>query len=73
MAKNDRGWLERQARDRTECNGCVYKDADCLECNKMALLWAWYYFCLEMPILKKLARVPQPCYLKEEKSDEQDH
>lgn len=66
MAKNERGWLERQARDRTECDGCLFKDAGCIECDRMALRWAWYYFCLEMPILKKLARVPQPCLLKED-------
>ena len=65
MAKNDHGWLERQARNRTECADCILKDSGCVQCEKMALSCAWYYFCLKMPILKKLAKVPQPCWAKE--------
>ena len=64
--KVDRGELEERARDRAECERCVYRDMGCICCEKMALAWAWYYLCLEIPIIRRLASVPQPCYLREE-------
>ena len=55
---------------RPECVGCLF-EGESIRCAGLDLEWAWYNLKKELPFLRRTAREPEPCELREVKEDMQ--
>lgn len=56
---------------RDECKGCIFEGKDMLRCAGLALKWALYELKKTIPLLRMTAEEPEPCWMREEKMEEE--
>ena len=56
---------------REECKGCFWYGKGIVLCAKLDLSWAWYDLQKTIPILRRMAQEPEPCWGREEIMEEE--
>ena len=56
---------------RDECKGCIWYGKDILHCAALDLRWALYDLQMTIPILRRIAEEPEPCWSRELKMEEE--
>lgn len=50
---------------RDECKGCVFAGKGLLHCAELDLRWALYELKKTIPLLRRTAEEPEPCWMRE--------
>ena len=56
------GWRKKM---RDECKGCIFAGKGLLHCAGLDLRWALYELKKTIPLLRRTAEEPEPCWMRE--------